>query len=199
MLVEINDHEENVHGVGTCFFPFFLLVFPLNLVAGNTTSANLCVRGTQDRYNPSAEILQVSRIPIGGSQLSDKPVSRLPSSFADRLANVWSAATRRDLHFHVRNTKSKHEYRRAATAYYCFMRLETLLLFTLPTFISTTKLNGSNYQIEWNMSEFNGRIVKRLRIFLYRYRDALFRKITFCSIHAIWWLTALCTICKLTT
>lgn len=85
VLVGINDHAVNGHKAKACFFPF--LPLPLNLVAGNTTLANLRVRGTQDRYSPSTGILQVSWIPIGGSQLSDKPVSRLPPSFADRLAS----------------------------------------------------------------------------------------------------------------
>lgn len=119
-------------------FLFLFPTLPLNLVAGNTTSANLRVRGTQDRYSPSAGILQVSRIPIGGSQLSDKPVSRLPPVFADRLASGRSAATQRDLHFHAGNTKSEREYRRVATAYYCFMRLKTLLLLALPMFIRSS-------------------------------------------------------------
>lgn len=80
-----------------CLFPFLLLALPLNLVAGNTTSTNLSVRGTQDRYSPSAGILQVSRIPIGGSQLSDKPVSRLPPSFADRLARTGGLRQHREI------------------------------------------------------------------------------------------------------
>lgn len=95
MLIGINDHAENVRGAISRFFPLLRPAFPLNLVVGNTTSANLRVRGTQDRYSPSAGILQVSRIPIGGSQLSDKPVSRLLPSFANRLASGRSAATPR--------------------------------------------------------------------------------------------------------
>lgn len=64
------------------------------------------LRGTQDRYSPSAEILRVSRIPIGGSQLSDKPASRLPLPSADRLASRRFAAAREDLHFLPEDTKT---------------------------------------------------------------------------------------------
>lgn len=118
------------------FLPFPLARPSFNLVAGNTTSANLRVRGTQDRYSPSAGILQVSRIPIGGSQLSDKPVSRLPPSFADRLASERSAATQREIFISTpRIPKASASIAGGQTAYYCFMRLETLLLLALPTFI----------------------------------------------------------------
>lgn len=114
---------------------------PLNLVVGNT-SANLRFRGTQDRYSSSAEILRVSRIPIGRSQLSDKPVSRLPL-----LTDLRAGGLRhREIFISSPGMPKPTRASSTAIAYYCFIN-EFLLLLALPAFILTEL---PDYLIFWS-------------------------------------------------